>query len=91
VKLSPFVHEERRDARRGGDGSAALGSHHQEARVEPVGKDSAGGDDGHAARSPRRISGARIEDVVIAAAVDDEGPLVVTRRGDGFVVEVDGR
>jgi len=91
MKLSLLVHEERRDSCGGGDSSTALGSHHQQARIEPVGQDSARGDDGHASRSPRRISGARIEDVVIAAAVDDEGPLVVTRRGDGFVVEVDGR
>ena len=41
--------------------------------------------DGHAARRRRRVAGARVDDVVVALAVDDVGPLVVAGRAEGVV------
>ena len=53
--------------------------------VDRVGEEGVRRVDGDRARLRRRIAGARIDDVVVALAVEDEVALVVARRREGVV------
>ena len=56
---------------------AFVGSQQKYTRTQTVGHDGPLRDDGDAATEPSRLTGGRIEDVVIADTVLDEEPLVV--------------